>query len=566
MNATNRFSNMKTWMSGLPGQLRLNELMLCGSHDTCTEGIASGSYSRTQDQTLAEQLAMGVRFLDLRVGSDANIYHSSDPVGMSLTQAFTTISQFLQQPASSRETLVVSIKQEGDSQGGFSAKVDQWVRNSGLNWYLENEIPELDAVRGKLVLVRRYSVPHVAMPQGTQRAHGIDLSMWGPVHNNDSFEHRLGEVTISVQDEYSRSEARTKEGDVRGLLANMARLETKNWYLNFTSAAKGMEPYTIAWGAGSGGVNAWLEEFLPGAAHLHGVFMVDFVRPPLARAIVSCNRDSSAYGVTSGGEVWAQVAATNTQPQRVSPQGERFARDVSVGADGTIWIVSTEAANGGHRAKYLDAATFLNPGEPEKKAVNFVDKPGTWRTLESRIAIDRVAGGRSGIAYGIGSDGMVWAFNKKSHRDPLSDERFATELSAGADGTLWVVSTERMPGGFRVKFQEPASHYDAGNLGELSRTWQAVRDPVAVTQLAAARDGNAYGVNDTGTVYVFDRSGAGRAISPANFAKRVTVGAYGIPWVIGSSSAHPRVQYYSAASDTWHEVKGFPEVVALAAR
>ncbi len=81
---------------------------------------------------------------------------------------------------------------------------------------------------------------------------------------------------------------------------------------------------------------------------------------------------SIAYTVNSKGEVW--TLQEQGGGELLTPPNAAFAQDIGVAADGTVWIVSSEARPGGAAPKWLkDRATK------------------TWETLASPAAAIRIA-------------------------------------------------------------------------------------------------------------------------------------------------------------------------------
>jgi 1-phosphatidylinositol phosphodiesterase len=125
--------------------------------------------------------------------------------------------------ANPAECVVMSVKQEHRSEANtrsFEATFDTYVASRPDRWWLGAEVPALDDVRGKIVLVRRFRAA---------TGKGIDGSGW---RNNTSFRvHHL-----SVQDHYKVSDNDTKWKRVRGALeAAAAEPDLGVLHLNFSS-------------------------------------------------------------------------------------------------------------------------------------------------------------------------------------------------------------------------------------------------------------------------------------------------------------------------------------------
>jgi hypothetical protein len=102
-----------------------------------------------------------------------------------------------------------------------------------------------------------------------------------------------------------------------------------------------------------------------------------------------------------------------------------LARDVGVGADGSVWVVGTNPVPGGYGVWRL---TLLG-----------------WSSVPGggvRIAVDP-----SGNSWVVNSAGNIfhWAGNSWSLYPGL-----ARDVGVGADGSVWVVGTNPVPGGYGV--------------------------------------------------------------------------------------------------------------------
>ncbi|KAI0948706.1 hypothetical protein AcV7_009376 [Taiwanofungus camphoratus] len=114
---------------------------------------------------LAVQLQSGIRMLDIRlavVDSRLIAYHGLYPQRASFQEILATIRDFLTAPRTSRETLVMSIKQEDFEKTPpplFSQLVHEEIMHGpgGRDmWFLDNRIPLLGEARGKIVMFSRF--------------------------------------------------------------------------------------------------------------------------------------------------------------------------------------------------------------------------------------------------------------------------------------------------------------------------------------------------------------------------------------------------------------------------
>jgi 1-phosphatidylinositol phosphodiesterase len=165
-------TDLANWMSRLASANKLSALSIPGTHDSGTAFPASErDRLMTQSRTIAEQLADGIRFLDIRVqykndrfflvheDTELNSGPESDAAALRFGPLQDLIKEFLR--THPRETIILSLKQDADPENNtgnlsFQQKFDEFVTAAPGLWFLENEIPTLGQVRGKIVLFRRF--------------------------------------------------------------------------------------------------------------------------------------------------------------------------------------------------------------------------------------------------------------------------------------------------------------------------------------------------------------------------------------------------------------------------
>ena len=156
------------WMAKLDDSLRLNEIVLPGTHDSATQYCQLAFITKCQALSIGEQLEAGFRYLDIRLGSESEALRlkhgftncKTGPMPWAepllLEEVLKQCYAFLR--AHPSETVVFAAKHE---YGGMTDSVlaqtleGQISRNAEL-WYTGDQLPSLGEVRGKLVLMRRY--------------------------------------------------------------------------------------------------------------------------------------------------------------------------------------------------------------------------------------------------------------------------------------------------------------------------------------------------------------------------------------------------------------------------
>jgi hypothetical protein len=145
---------ISNWMSLVDGSKKLSELSIPGTHDSAAR--YGGPLFVTQSHSLREQLNSGVRFLDIRcrhIEDVFAIHHDLVFEHLFFGDVKNICRAFLAEHR--QETIIISVKEEYTADSNtqsFEATFDKYVREDPALWYLENRIPTLNEVRGKIVL------------------------------------------------------------------------------------------------------------------------------------------------------------------------------------------------------------------------------------------------------------------------------------------------------------------------------------------------------------------------------------------------------------------------------
>jgi hypothetical protein len=332
----------KKWMSYIDGNKKLSELTIPGTHDTCAEDVNKGEVVRefvqTQNKPLNEQLDAGIRFLDIRCvyKKDVKEIRTKNPTPESIffqtpfTFEFDLIGDdflaiqhgdyelvgrdghgltfgkdvidaclaFLQENPT--ESIIMSVKTErGDEKDMERTFIkylsSQWNENelnwTNFCWYLDPQIPTLNAVRGKIVLLRRFPVTKVWRIAGV----GIDAGYWP---KNMPFTHtNFDGIHFDIQDEF--------ESYVLGKLDHKfnryvkpcleraaANQDSNTLFINFTSGAGGVYPRTLAerYMSEFEGTNSMLLKYLAHRTNVrYGIIPMDFPESSLIDKLIAQN-------------------------------------------------------------------------------------------------------------------------------------------------------------------------------------------------------------------------------------------------------------------------------------
>ena len=197
--------NRQSWMQSLNDSTPLSALSIPGTHNSpaCFRALPS---VRCQAVCPRVQLENGVRFLDVRVRpespGDPNkggliMVHGDFAISFTGHKYFhdlvRTVCEFLDRNPS--ETVIISLKREGSGRHTdqrLSRILRDHYAGDVIKWYTEPRIPLLGECRGKIVLMRRFTLDHRLISEWSGRGWGIDAAHW---RHNTPNEHR-GDVCV----------------------------------------------------------------------------------------------------------------------------------------------------------------------------------------------------------------------------------------------------------------------------------------------------------------------------------------------------------------------------------
>jgi len=192
--------------------------------------------SQCQTVPLISQLENGIRIIDIRLAviphpgrtrldksnPELIAYHGRWSQQTPFLAILSDVYGFLSSPAGKRETVIMSVKQE-DAEVTFPPLFSQMVRDAivhgpggggggasnatngsvGVNrgmWFLENRIPTLGEVRGKVVLLSRFGGDGACWPERLEGI-GIHPTVW-PDDRKEGFEWDLKGTCVRTHDWY----------------------------------------------------------------------------------------------------------------------------------------------------------------------------------------------------------------------------------------------------------------------------------------------------------------------------------------------------------------------------
>ncbi len=220
--------NPESWMGDLVNQkISLADLSIPGTHDSAAykfeiphTGLivnsVVGSYVKCQRMSFTEQLNAGIRFFDLRAGYNSSGelmgFHGANVLQVSVEQIFNYFYAWLKD--NSTEAIVALVNKEGKNATEQTLSNDLYTMMSSPNakayWCLEDTVPTLDQVQGKIQLIRR--IPHADQlwnktAEVATGPFGINANSW-PQNKSGSISHEsflnpTSAVTLFVEDNYT---------------------------------------------------------------------------------------------------------------------------------------------------------------------------------------------------------------------------------------------------------------------------------------------------------------------------------------------------------------------------
>lgn len=177
------------------------------------------------------------------------------------------------------------------------------------------------------------------------------------------------------------------------------------------------------------------------------------------------------------------------------------ARDVGVGANGSVWAVGKKAVPGGYK--------IMRRGQG-----GWVDVPGG----AERIAVDP-----QGNAWIVNATQNILRFDA-GNWVPVNGA--ARDIGIGANGTVWIIGNEVEAGGYGIH-----------RSTDKGANWTKI--PGSALRVSVDPQGNAWVVNNSNTIFRHDGS---NWVSMPGSAIDVGVGADGVVWVVGTDNGIYRLE------------------------
>ena len=270
-------------MAALPDSAPLSTLTIPGTHDSGAQHEPAAGIAQTQTLTFADQLIAGVRFFDVRCRNFDDqflIYHGSIDQSQTFDDVLAAMYAFL--AAHPKETLIVSVKEELASSGAtmsFEQVFENYVALHPDKWVLDNALPTLGAVRGKIVLLRRFDAT-------------ASIGIAGPpeVWTDNATFAIAGPPMLRVEDNYIVTDDGDKWTDITSLFGEArASGDPATLYIAYTSGYQTIMSLPNIPSV-SDTINAMLDSyFAANPTGTFGIVPMDFVTAARVHAVLSTN-------------------------------------------------------------------------------------------------------------------------------------------------------------------------------------------------------------------------------------------------------------------------------------
>nr|HEX4318767.1 phosphatidylinositol-specific phospholipase C [Kofleriaceae bacterium] len=273
------------WMSTQPDSASLASLTIPGTHDSMALYEPIAGVAKTQTLALADQYAAGVRYVDIRchdIDDSFAIYHGIIDEQATFDDVLDATFEFLD--AHPTETIVMSVKEEGDAEGAtipFDAAFAPYLAKHPGGWYTGDAVPALGGVRGQIVLLRRFATT-ATTPLG------IDGSQWA---DNTTFTLTPGAATLRIEDNYTVDDPATKWTNITNLFDEARTLDDGTWYIAYTSGYEthsGLPNITDVSGPINDMLDGYLADPTTAGAHL-GTLAMDMITTTRVAALAALN-------------------------------------------------------------------------------------------------------------------------------------------------------------------------------------------------------------------------------------------------------------------------------------
>ena len=345
------------WMSLLPDSMKITDMSIPGAHDAAMASCRQmNDMAQTQNYSIREQLTVGIRYFDLRLGTDGDTINDMKMVhGGSVTAQhngevlkFLTVMGWIEDFLTDHpdEMVILQIKRDADNKKTVEGMAYNYFRNWSFT-YKGDHIPTLGEARGKaLILSRLDSYINADFRTGNgNKQWAIDVKNWQESNKVDKDNYSLAPVTkwndyiICTQDDYNHGADTKAKIILTSLFSNYCGVErymqfyahigdsemsriggyknTTVFAISYTSSVDilgGHYPQDIA-RDNNYRVETWMDALYDLNQYRRtGVIVSDFTEGQLAKVVYAYNfnlldkeKTSEAGSVFGGGALWLAI-------------------------------------------------------------------------------------------------------------------------------------------------------------------------------------------------------------------------------------------------------------------
>lgn len=228
--------NYTEWMASVSGNRLISDFSIPGTFNSMAYKNDAYMY-KCQGMDIESQLNAGVRYFDFdAIARKQGIYVSYGPFGeivskpVDFRNTMELFKKFLKSHCT--ETIIISIHEVDDDNKFFTKSVFNFLEDYHNYVYRNTEVPRLDDVRGRVVIVRRF---YCGLP------YGINMYDGWPISGVSYFKYKAlnnQEYQFSVQNDYYPSSYEQKYIEI---YKEMSLAKDNNWFFVNVS---GISPYS----------------------------------------------------------------------------------------------------------------------------------------------------------------------------------------------------------------------------------------------------------------------------------------------------------------------------------
>ena len=285
--STSRYITVRysDWQQHLNNNILISEVSLPGTHDTCA--LRFDLYNlQCQSLSLWDQLQIGVRYIDIRLGVVDNgilIFHGKGYMGVSFYDVLITLKEFLRLHPTEFVLMRNKVENKEYQQMDFFEVYKYYMKEFKELFYMEGDVPIIEKCRGKVFVFN----------EGFDEYYDI---MKSGIDNEDNTKNKLifyHWSNIILQDDFYLNTSDLTNKKLAVLKHFTLSNENKNFHVNHLSAFGHLDksyPFQIAFQ-----MNKFFYEFTEDENNndkiaFMGIPVFDFITAELCSKVIKFNK------------------------------------------------------------------------------------------------------------------------------------------------------------------------------------------------------------------------------------------------------------------------------------